>query len=84
MLDLEEKEMPGVAYRLVEELSSKGLIKPDESPLLMRALLLKHKHVQEPERSWFGLRRINTSAVSLQVICVEELKMIAFDTLKFM
>ncbi|CAG7833126.1 unnamed protein product [Allacma fusca] len=66
MLDLEEKDMPGVAYRIVEDLSSKGLIRSDESPLLMRALLLKHKHVQEMERSWFGLRRTNTSAVSLQ------------------
>ncbi|ODN05154.1 Anion exchange protein 3 [Orchesella cincta] len=67
MLDLEERDMPGIAYRLVEDLTNKGLIRSEESPMLMRALLLKHKHVQEFERGWFGLRRNNTSAVSLQV-----------------
>lgn len=71
MLDMDEHDMPGVAYRVVEELSGKGLIKAEESPLFMRALLLKHRHVQELDRTWFGLRRINTasaSVVSLQVI----------------
>jgi len=64
MLDIEEKDMPGVAYRIVEELSAKALIKQEESPLLMRALLLKHRHVQEQEASWFKLRRSNTSSAS--------------------
>jgi len=64
MLDLEEHDMPGVSYRVVEELSAKGIIRPDESPLLMRALLLKHKHVNELDRTWFGLRRINTASVA--------------------
>lgn len=68
MLDIEERDMPGIAYRVVEELANKQLIRSDESPLLMRALLLKHRHVQEFDRGWFGLRRINTSAVSLQVV----------------
>lgn len=58
--------MPGIAYRVVEEVSAKGLIRPDESPLLMRLLLLRHIHVQE-NAQWFGLKRTNTSAVSLQV-----------------
>jgi len=59
--------MPGIAYRVVEEFSSKGLIDSDDSPLMMRALLLRHKHVQDS--SWFGMRRTNTAAsmVSLQV-----------------
>ncbi len=70
MLDMEERDMPGIAYRLVEEMANKNLIRSEESPLLMRALLLKHKHVQELGGGWFGLRRINTSAVSLQVVCL--------------
>ncbi|CAL8069832.1 unnamed protein product [Orchesella dallaii] len=74
MLDLEERDMPGIAYRLVEDLTNKGLIRSEESPMLMRALLLKHKHVQEFERGWFGLRRINTSAVSLQSLYEEKSK----------
>lgn len=68
MLDMEERDMPGIAYRLVEDFAGKGLIRSEESPMLMRALLLKHKHVQEFDRGWFGLRRINTSVVSLQVV----------------
>ncbi len=62
--------MPGIAYRVVEELSLKGLIKSEESPFFMRALLLKHKHVQETEGSWFRLRRTttpSTSVINLQV-----------------
>jgi hypothetical protein len=64
LLDLEERDMPGLAYRVVEELAAKGIIRPDESPLLMRALLLKHRHVNELDRNWFGLRRINTASVA--------------------
>jgi hypothetical protein len=68
MLDMEEHDMPGVAYRVVEELASKNLIRQDESPMLMRALLLKHKHVNDNPVGWFGLKRINTSVVSLQAL----------------
>lgn len=78
MLDMEERDMPGIAYRLVEELENKGVIKSEEGPVVMRTLVLKHRPVQEMEKSWFGLRRINTSAISLQVV-----KLISWDSTNY-
>lgn len=63
--------MPGVAYRVVEELVKKGLLTEEDSALLMRVLLLKHKHVPIPGDGWLGkLKRTGTaaSALSLHVI----------------
>lgn len=43
LLDLEERDLPGVAYRAVEAMVVKELIRPEERAMIMRALLLKHK-----------------------------------------
>lgn len=64
MLDVEEMDMAGIAYRVVDEMASKGLIRTEDSTLLMRTLLLKHKHVEEHDGGWFRLRRSNTSTAS--------------------
>ncbi len=60
-MDLEERDLPGVAYRAVEAMVVKELIRPEERAMVMRALLLKHKHVNENDGGWkFNLRRITT------------------------
>ena len=63
---MEEKELPGIAYRVVEQMAVDQLIKEEEKPTLIRALLLRHRHVNEHERFRF-MRRNTASYSSLQV-----------------
>ncbi|KAK7576242.1 hypothetical protein V9T40_012528 [Parthenolecanium corni] len=65
LLDLEEKDLPGIAYRVVEQMAIDQLIKDDEKPTVIRALLLRHRHVSEHERFRF-IRRNTASYSSLQ------------------
>jgi hypothetical protein len=67
LLDLEEKDLPGVAYRVVEQMVVDELIEPEEKPTVMRALLLRHRHVNEHDRFRFGMKRTFSSYTSLQV-----------------
>jgi solute carrier family 4 anion exchanger 2 len=69
LLDLEEKDLPGVAYRVVEQMVVDELIEPEDKPTIMRALLLRHRHVNEHDRFRFGMRRTTSSYTSLQVSC---------------
>jgi solute carrier family 4 anion exchanger 2 len=66
LLDLEEKDLPGVAYRVVEQMVVDELIEPEEKPTIMRALLLRHRHVNEHDRFRFGMKRTFSSYTSLQ------------------
>ncbi|KAK0093325.1 hypothetical protein PV326_013821 [Microctonus aethiopoides] len=66
LLDLEEKDVPGMAYRVVEQMVVDELILPEDRPVIMRALLLRHRHVQEHERFRFGGKRNYASYTSLQ------------------
>jgi hypothetical protein len=67
LLDLGEKDLPGVAYRVVEQMVVDELIEPEDKPTIMRALLLKHRHVNEHDRFLFGMKRTFSSYTSLQV-----------------
>ena len=69
LLDLEERDLPGVAYRVVDQMGIDDLILADEKATVMRSLLLKHKHVNEHGKGvWnFGLKRNPGSVTSLQV-----------------
>lgn len=68
-MDLEEKELPGVVYRVVEQMAVDELIGSEDKPTVMRALLLKHRHVHESDsRFRFNMRRNTSSYSSLQVI----------------
>lgn len=65
ILDLEERDLPGVAYRVVAAMALHELISDEDKPLVMKSLLSKHKHVNDDERPWrFHLRR-NTHSGSL-------------------
>ncbi|XP_069684208.1 band 3 anion transport protein-like isoform X3 [Periplaneta americana] len=66
LLDLEEKDLPGVAYRVVEQMVIDELIEPEDKSTVMRALLLRHRHVNEHDRFRFGMKRTFSSYTSLQ------------------
>ncbi|XP_063986657.1 band 3 anion transport protein isoform X2 [Diachasmimorpha longicaudata] len=73
LLDLEEKEVPGLAYRVVEQMVIEELILPEDRPVVMRALLLRHRHVHEHERGFrFGGKKNYASYTSLQSIWLDE------------
>lgn len=67
MLDCEEHDLPGVAYRVVEQMVISELIRPKDRVTVMRALLLRHRHVNEHERFRFGMKKASVSYTSLQV-----------------
>ncbi|XP_043486078.1 band 3 anion transport protein [Polistes fuscatus] len=73
LLDLEEKDLPGLTYRMVEQMVIEELILPEDRSVIMRALLLKHRHVHEHDRGFrFGGKRNYSSYTSLQSIWLEE------------
>ncbi|XP_072930978.1 band 3 anion transport protein isoform X2 [Epargyreus clarus] len=72
LLDLEEKDLPGVAYRVVESMVTEGLIEEDDKPIVMRSLLLRHRHVHD-ERFRFSIGgRKQSSYTSLQSLWMDE------------
>ncbi|XP_063546965.1 anion exchange protein 3 [Cydia strobilella] len=71
LLDLEERDLPGVAYRVVERMVDDGLIEEDDKPVVMRSLLLRHRHVHD-DRFRFSIGRKHASYTSLQSIWMEE------------
>ncbi|XP_055612250.1 band 3 anion transport protein isoform X5 [Uranotaenia lowii] len=70
LMDLEEKDLPSVAYRIVEQMVIDELIHEDDKPVIMRALLLRHRHVNEHSHGGFhfGPRRKYSSYSSLQSV----------------
>ncbi|KAJ3661355.1 hypothetical protein Zmor_005753 [Zophobas morio] len=47
LLDMEEHELPAIAYRISEEMYKEDLIIEEDKSKIMRALLLRHRHVNE-------------------------------------
>ncbi|XP_014270273.1 band 3 anion transport protein isoform X3 [Halyomorpha halys] len=73
LLDLEERELPGVVYRVVETMATDELITEGDKATVMRALLLRHRHVSENDKRFsFNVRRNTTSYTSLQSLAYEE------------
>lgn len=69
LLDLEEKDLPGVIYRVVEQMVVEELINQEDKAAVMRLLLLPHKHVQQDHDKFSRFIRRNTSSyTSLTVI----------------
>ncbi|CAG9781744.1 unnamed protein product [Diatraea saccharalis] len=67
LLDLDEKDLPGVAYRVVESMVASQLIEEDDKPVVMRSLLLRHKHVHDDKGFRFSIAgRKHASYTSLQ------------------
>ncbi|CAH2103224.1 unnamed protein product [Euphydryas editha] len=72
LLDLDEKDLPGVAYRVVESMVSDGLIEEDDKPVVMRSLLLRHRHVHDDRFRFSISGRKLSSYTSLQSLWMEE------------
>jgi len=67
---LEEKDLPGVIYRVVEQMAIEELINQEDKAAVMRLLLLRHKHVQQDSDKFSRFIRRNTASyTSLTVIC---------------
>ncbi|RZC41851.1 band 3 anion transport protein, partial [Asbolus verrucosus] len=47
MLDMEERDLPAIAYRISEEMYKEDLVREEDKAKIMRALLLRHRHVNE-------------------------------------
>jgi len=61
-LDLEEKDLPGVVYRVVEQMVVEELINQEDKAAVMRLMLLRHKHVQQDSDKFSRFIRRNTSS----------------------
>ncbi|XP_041987043.1 anion exchange protein 3 isoform X2 [Aricia agestis] len=72
LLDLDEKDLPGVAYRVVESMVKEGLIEEDDKPVVMRSLLLRHKHVHDDKFRFSISGGRKQSYTSLQSLWVED------------
>uniref|UniRef100_A0A4Y0AW75 Anion exchange protein n=2 Tax=Anopheles funestus TaxID=62324 RepID=A0A4Y0AW75_ANOFN len=70
LMDLEEKDLPSVAYRVVEQMVIDELIHEDDKAVIMRALLLRHRHVNESSHGGFSFapKRKYSSYTSLQSV----------------
>lgn len=65
-LDMEEKDLPAIAYRVTEELYKEDLIREEDKAKIMRVLLLRHRHVNEHHERGFKFPKKH-SYTSLQV-----------------
>ncbi|XP_031622600.1 anion exchange protein 3 isoform X2 [Contarinia nasturtii] len=82
LLDLEARDFPSVVYKVLETMESKELIHHDDLPKLLRALLLRHRHVNENTSAFpFGSRRKFSSYTSLQHLWDDEMRNLANGSL---
>lgn len=63
---MEEKDLPAIAYRVTEELFKEEFIREEDKGKIIRALLLRHRHVNEPQDRGFRFPK-KQSYTSLQV-----------------
>ncbi|XP_055842189.1 anion exchange protein 3 isoform X3 [Episyrphus balteatus] len=69
LLDLDEKDLPAVAYRVVEQMVVEDLITTNDKPTVMRSLLLRHRHVNENSMTHFPFtKKKYNSYTSLQLL----------------
>ncbi|XP_037938410.1 anion exchange protein 3-like isoform X1 [Teleopsis dalmanni] len=68
LLDLNEKDLPAVAYRVVEQMVIDELISSSDKPAVMRSLLLRHRHVNEYQSAFPFTKRKYNSYTSLQLL----------------
>ncbi|CAG9857657.1 unnamed protein product [Phyllotreta striolata] len=72
ILDMEEKDLPGIAYRISEDLYKEDLIKEEDKARVMRTLLLRHRHVNCHQSSGFRFANKKHSYTSLQSVWLED------------
>ncbi|KAJ8974750.1 hypothetical protein NQ317_017020 [Molorchus minor] len=72
VLDMEEKDLPAVAYRISEDLYREDLIQEEDKAKIMRALLLRHRHVNDHHDRGFRFTNKKQSYTSLQSLWLED------------
>ncbi|KAF5296704.1 hypothetical protein FQA39_LY12404 [Lamprigera yunnana] len=77
-LDMEENELPGIAYRVCEDLFKEDLIREEDKAPIMRILLLRHRHVNEHHGGGFRFNRKH-SYTSLQSLSDAEKRKITYQ-----
>ncbi|KAG5871896.1 hypothetical protein JTB14_004016 [Gonioctena quinquepunctata] len=65
-LDMEERDLPAIAYRISEDLYKEDLIKEEDKAKIMRCLLLRHRHVNDHQDRGFRFSNKKQSYSSLQ------------------
>lgn len=78
VLDLEERDLPAIGYRVSEELFREDLIREEDKSQLMRVLLLRHRHVNDHQERRFGFTKNKYSYTSLQSLHDTEKRKISF------
>ncbi|CAH1989911.1 unnamed protein product [Acanthoscelides obtectus] len=78
ILDMEEKELPAIAYRICEELFKDDLVKEEDKGKIMRTLLLRHRHVNDHHDRGFRFSNKKHSYTSLQNLYEAEKRKISF------
>lgn len=68
LLDLEERDLAGIAYKVVENMVVTDQLHPDNRGAVMRALLLRHRHVHQSSFAQFAMRRNNSGYGSLNLL----------------
>ncbi|KAJ8957007.1 hypothetical protein NQ318_012174 [Aromia moschata] len=72
ILDMEEKDLPAITYRISEDLYREDLIKEEDKAKIMRALLLRHRHVNDHHDRGFRFSNKKHSYTSLQSLWLED------------
>ena len=52
MLDLEEKDLPSIAARVVDSMVAHDQIPADQRDSVIKVLLLRHRHTKESQSSF--------------------------------
>nr|XP_023013416.1 band 3 anion transport protein-like isoform X1 [Leptinotarsa decemlineata] len=72
ILDMEERDLPAIAYRISEDLYKEDLIKEEDKAKIMRCLLLRHRHVNDHQDRGFRFTNKKHSYTSLQSLWLED------------
>ncbi|KAL3284873.1 hypothetical protein HHI36_019010 [Cryptolaemus montrouzieri] len=78
LLDMEERDLAAIAYRVSEDLYKEDLIREEDKAKIMRTLLLRHRHVNEHHDRGFRFTKKHSYA-SLQSLWLEDGA--SFDTM---
>lgn len=67
LLDLPERDLPAVAWRVAQAMAAEGLIEEDDQQAVLSSLLLRHHHVHDDRFRFSMGGRKQSSYTSLQV-----------------
>lgn len=72
LFDVEEQDLPGTAYKIVEQMVKEDLIHRDDKAQIMRALLGRHRHVTSFGGFHFGRRKSSYNSMQVSLVFLLE------------